>query len=420
MTATSDLADPKGCRAAPPLIDLGGARRLCVDLIGAEQERLLRERRISPRQRIAARLADGTRGTEEALEISEDDLGFDSLALLDLVGAVSRYFALADSGAEDLLLVHRTLGDWARIVHAHFERVGAASRIGFETSGSTGAPKRFFHAGARLEAEVDEILKVILGPLQPGVRILSAVPPRHIYGFLWAVLLPQRAGLEVVDLHASTGEALFRICRPGDLVVGTPFTWERAAHAGGRLPANVTGVTSAGAATPATWEAVGMLGLDRLIEIYGSTETGGVGWRDTGDIPFHLSERVARLGETLRWRASDTEVPLQDDLRWETDQRFHVTGRRDAIVKVAGIKVSTQEVVRILRAVDGVAEAAVRLDGDRIRALVVPDRPDRDTDALEDALRVAAARKLSAPARPDRYSFASALPRTPVGKLAAW
>lgn len=420
MTIVAERANPDGIRRTSPFIDLDGVRRLCIDLIGAEQERLLRERRLSPRQRIAAVLADRPGGTEADIEITEDGLGFDSLALLDLVGAVSRCFALADSGAEDLLLIHRTLGDWAQIVLAHFQRVGAAARIGFETSGSTGAPKRVIHEGTLLESEVDEILRTILSDLGHGGRILSAVPPRHIYGFLWAVLLPQRAGRTVLDLHASAGEALFRLCRPGDLVIGTPFTWDRAARSGGRLPSKVTGVTSAGAATAATWEAGRALGLDRMIEIYGSTETGGVGWRDAHGEPFALSARFVRQENSLLWRTTGAEVPLQDELHWEDDARFQVLGRRDTVIKVAGTKVAPEEVTRILCRVDGVAEVAIRLDGGRIRALVVPDRPDRDTEALEDALRAAAARGLSAPARPDRYSFASALPRTSMGKLAAW
>lgn len=420
MTASSIVAEPERCGSTTPFIDFAGARRLCIDLIGAEQERLLREGRISVRQLVSAKLVHTDQEAGDTLEITENDLGFDSLALLDLVSAVSQYFALADSGAEDLLLVHRTIGEWARIVVAHHERMGASARIGFETSGSTGAPKRIIHQRATLDAEVTEIQQEIVGPLRSGARILSSVPPRHIYGFLWTILLPKSAGLQVVDLHSSAGEALFRTCRPGDVVIGTPFTWERAASTGRRLPPNVMGVTSAGKANAATWGAAGALGLSRLVEIYGSTETGGVGWRDGDGIAFQLSERFALLGETLRHRTCESDVPLQDDLSWENDRHFHVTGRRDTIVKVAGVKVSTDEVVRVLCAVDGVAEVAVRLDGDRIRALVVPDRPDRDTGELEDKLRAAAARALLAPARPDRFSFASAMPRTPVGKLAAW
>jgi 4-coumarate--CoA ligase (photoactive yellow protein activation family) len=420
MTGTGVLSRPPSSGAQTGFVGAASVERLCIDLIAAEQERLLRAKRLSPRQRIGARLAACGPGEVGEIEIGEDALGIDSLMLLDLVGVVSNYFCLGDSGAEDLLLVHRTLGAWGRIVLAHFDRVGGGARIGFETSGSTGSPKRVVHLRATLEAEVDEILGSVLGGVAPDARILSCVPPRHIYGFLWSVLLSDRTGRTAVEFHRSAGEALFRYCRPGDLVIGTPFTWERAAGQGCRLPAGVTGVTSAGPSTAATWAAGRHLGLDHFVEIYGSTETGGLGWREAWDAPFQLSARFDRCGERLARRSSGEDVPLQDRLVWRPDGTFNVAGRRDSVVQVAGTNVSVEEVTRVLRGVEGVANAAVRFDGSRILALVVPTPGAGSLDALEDALRARVARDLAAPARPDRFSFAAEIPRTEIGKVAPW
>jgi 4-coumarate--CoA ligase (photoactive yellow protein activation family) len=411
-SAAGTETDDKAC------LSPGAIRRLCVDLISAEQDRLIREKRLSERHHIA-RLIGAPAGNVAAIEIGEDALGLDSLARLDLVGSLSRFFCLADTGAEDLLLVHRELGDWVRIVGAHLDRVAQAARFGFETSGSTGAPKVIAHARRVLDDEVREILETILCE-HPAERFLTTVPPRHIYGFLWGVLLPERGGQEVIECHRSTGEALFRLCRPGDIVIGTPFTWERAARLGQRLAGGVTGITSGGPSTAATWEAAHRLGLDRLVEIYGSTETGGIGWRNRRDAPFHLSDRVERTGPRLRRRADRSVVPLQDHLLWRGAGRFDVAGRIDDVVQIAGTNVSTSRVARLLGAVDGVAEAAVRLDAGRMKALIVPSNPDGATGHLEEALRARAARHLDAPARPDRYMFASAMPRNAMGKLADW
>jgi 4-coumarate--CoA ligase (photoactive yellow protein activation family) len=267
---------------------------------------------------------------------------------------------------------------------------------------------------------VTEILRFIARDLAAEARVLSTVPPRHIYGFLWSVMLPERAGCAAIELHRSVGESLFRECRPGDLVIGTPFTWERATAHGGRLPEGVTGVTSAGPSTEATWAGARQLGVGRLVEIYGSTETGGVGWREGWDAPFKLSARFARSTDGLVTRATGEDVALQDRLLWQGDGSFTVAGRRDSVVQVAGTNVSIDDVARVLRSVDGVAEAAVRLDGSRILALIVPAPGIQSLDALEDALRSRVARDLAAPARPDRFSFAEAIPRTEIGKVAAW
>ena len=421
MTAnqTADRPMPP-LRDARPVLDPLSTRRLCIDLIAAEQDRLLRERRLSRRQHIERWVYCEREDALDRLEIGEDTLGFDSLALIDLVGVISRYFNLMDSGAEDLLLVHRELGQWVSIVAAHLDTVGGKARIGFETSGSTGNPKRVVHGFGVLEDEICDIRGAILGPAFAAGRILSAVPPRHIYGFLWSVLLPERAGQEAIAVHRAPDGAIARLSRPGDIVLGTPYIWERAAIAGDRLPPGVTGITSAGPSSPATWQAARMLGIERLVEVYGSTETGGLGWRDAWDRPFALSGRVVRHGDDLRRRACGTILAVQDHLQWLDENHFAVSGRRDDVVQVAGTNVSLGDVARCLRSIAGVAEVAVRLEDGRIRALIVAAEATADTETLEDALRASAMRHLAAPARPDRYTFAAALPRTKLGKMADW
>jgi 4-coumarate--CoA ligase (photoactive yellow protein activation family) len=421
MTATLavDQAVPQEQNLRPK-IGIEAARRLCIDLISAEQDRLIRDRRLSRRLHIDGHLHRARHGALDRLQIDEDALGFDSLSLLDLVGSVTSYFCLRDSGAEDLLLVHRELGQWASVVVSHLKKMGADARMGFETSGSTGAAKRVVHRFGDLDDEVDEIREHILGPALSSARVLSTVPPRHIYGFLWSVLLTEHAGIDTLELHRAAEGAVSRLSRRGDIVLGTPFTWERAARAGERVAPGVTGICSAGPSSPATWQAARKLGLERLVEIYGSTETGGLGWRTAWDQPFSLSARALRDGDDLRRRACGSILPVQDHLLWIDDTRFTVAGRRDSVVQVAGTNVATDDVRRCLQTVEGVADAMVRLDGDRIKALVVPVEGAADTEALEDRLRVHASLRLSAAARPDRYSFAASLPLTELGKPADW
>jgi Acyl-coenzyme A synthetases/AMP-(fatty) acid ligases len=126
-----------------------------------------------------------SRGWTEATTIDEDGLGVDSLARLELVARVAGFFHMPETGAEDYLLVHRSLGDWAEIVGESLKRY--AARVTFQTSGSTGAPKRIAHEWADLDAEAEAAAAAL-----PGVRrVLALAPPHHIYGFLWTVLLPQ-------------------------------------------------------------------------------------------------------------------------------------------------------------------------------------------------------------------------------------
>ncbi|ARE42195.1 4-coumarate--CoA ligase [Rhodovulum sp. P5] len=408
-------------KARPPLLGKDEARRLCIALIEAEQDRLLREGRIDRTSMIGARLAGAGTIDPDDLLIDEATLGFDSLSLLDLIMSLNRYFGLASTGVEDYLLVQRRLGDWADLVAHHFELVGRDAEITFTTSGSTGPGKLIRHGRDVLEAEMSGVADLLQPYLRPDTRVLSMVAPLHIYGFLWACLLPRMTGLEVRDIGALSPTRLLREARSGDIVLGTPFTWAQLAKTGGRLPDDVTGVSAGATSTRDTWQAVAEIGLDRLIDIFGSTETGGVGMRAEEGTPFTLLAHLTRCGEDIA-RKSDPTTPLalQDRLDWTDARAFRVLGRNDTVVQIAGTNVNPDAVREVLRADPAVADAAVRLDGDRLKAFVVPTDGAGDTGPLETALRDRVNRELPAPARPDRFTFGPRIPRNAIGKLADW
>jgi acyl-CoA synthetase (AMP-forming)/AMP-acid ligase II len=99
------------------------------------------------------------------------------------------------------------------------------------------------------------------------------------------------------------------------------------------------------------------------------------------------------------------------------DGYVFVTGRTDGVVKVSGERVSVEEVAAVLRAVDGIEEAAVV-------ALPHPDLGATLVAFVEggEAARTSArdaARRLLPPAkRPSKILVVDALPRTQNGKIA--
>lgn len=359
--------------------------------------------------------------TWETLGIDEEGLGFDSLARLDLVMCVTRVFDLSSTGVEDYLLVHRNLADWVALVGQHLQMVGDAARITFSSSGSTGRQTHAPHAWAAL---VSEVQAQLTGPLagwsgnRSGGRILCPLPVHHIYGFLWGVLLPARAGIATLDLPSGLPGPVLRHAQPGDLILSTPFGWSRLAAAGRSLPGGVTGISSGGPTTPDTWQAARQLGLSRLIEVYGSSETAGLGWRDAPDQPLRLFSDIRHdSSELVRPGILTPTLEVQDHLDWTGPAHFHVRSRKDCVVQVGGVNVSLDHVRRHLCALPGVSDAAVRIDGDRLKSFVVSDMADVAT--LETVLR----RHLHAlppPARPDRFTFGPMLPRSDTGKLRDW
>jgi 4-coumarate--CoA ligase len=251
------------------------------------------------------------------------------------------------------------------------------------------------------------------------------------------VLLPRALGVgpdAVADLRGMSPGAVARRLGSGDLVVGFPDFWRAFAPIASDLPDGIMGVTSTAPCPMEVAQAVADAGVARLVQVYGSSETAGVGWRDAPDQDYHLFPywEAESDGATLSRRRPDgsrAAYPLQDKLAWSAPDRFRPTGRIDHAVQVGGVNVFPAYVADVLRMHPQVADAAVRLmrpdEGRRLKAFVVP----RDGAPLEDGAAAAVlraelgawiAQRLSTPERPASYTFGNALPRQASGKASDW
>jgi 4-coumarate--CoA ligase len=397
-------------------------RRLCVSLVLAEQTDLVSKGQM-PRE-VLRKLQDPHIAADDLdrMRLDEEGLGFDSLALLGLILRVNRFFNLSATGVEDYLLVQRDLGAWVALIGQHFDLIGAEAALTFDTSGSGGPVKHVTHKVSRL---VVEMRSQLAGPLlpfdgaSPRGHILSMVPPHHLYGFLFSCLLPGLIDASTIDLHRSGPGAVFRHAQTGDLIVGTPFNWDLLLRVPQLLPAGVFGVTSAGPSAATTWDVRAINGLASLTEIYGATETGGVGYRTGFADDFRLLPHLTRQGSVVLDQ-DGAPLDLQDHLDWQTPELFHLRGRCDDIVQVAGVNVSPAEVCRRIGLLDGVAEVAVRPGVGRMKAFIVPSPRVRDQAAFLVALQAHILEHLAPPARPASLTFGPALPRNAMGKACDW
>ncbi|MBZ2208792.1 AMP-binding protein [Massilia soli] len=397
--------------AVPRWWDDGAAVRFVADLVAAELARL--------RPGTALPALPWPRSCDLAR-----DLGVDSLERMALASALSAALQLHRAGAGDALAAGQTIGAWADAASAGLAL--HSHEITFRTSGSAGQPKPCPHTLASLWAEVGE-----LAALLPGhARILCAVPCHHIYGFLFSILLPRALGLHpdaVRDVRAASPGMLAREARAGDLVVAYPDYW-RAALAAGPFAPGVTGVTSTAPCPPGLAQDLEAHGLARLLQVYGSSETGGVGWRDSHAQPFTALPYWRRdpddAAVLLRSGAGAGSYPLQDVLAWQGERQFLPAGRIDQAVQVGGINVFPERVAQVLRAHPAVAAASVRLmrsdEGSRLKAFVVPHAGAQSPQLLGAELRQWAAARLSGPELPAAIAIGAELPRSASGKLADW
>lgn len=354
----------------------------------------------------------------DATRIDEDGVGADSLDKLDMIQRINEFFHLHEVGSEDYLVVRPTLGDWTEIVAETLTM--RSERITFRTSGSTGSAKPVTAERAHLDGEIDAITALAQRP----ERIVSFVPPHHIYGCIWTALLAARWDAPVLDARARMASGLSRLTA-GDLVIATPFLFEKLLRGRAAIAPGLTAVSSGAPMSGALWSAMDGAGFEAVYEVYGSTETAGVGWRTSGSAPFELFGHWRREG-TEALRRADMEAPIAppDHLQFETDRAFRPAGRRDDVVQVGGVNVSPAHVGRVIAGHPDVADCAVRLDTGagadaRLKAFVVLARPIEEAAALE-ALSAHLADQLPAPARPAQWTLGPEVPRTASGKLTDW
>ncbi len=358
------------------------------------------------------------------LALDEQGLGLDSLERLSVAAALNEALHLHESGIEDLLLARRRFGEWLQVAAEGLAAFDA--RLTFRTSGSSGLAKACPHALADLLQEAEHLAGLARGTR----RVLAAVPAHHMYGFLFTVLLPERLGCnEVVDIRRMTPQALVATMQPGDLVISHPAHWSVLASHAGRLPPGVHGVTSTAPCPDALARRLEDIGLETLTQVYGSSETAGIGTRMSPATAFRLMpfwSRAADDGLQLLRVTTDGSISsqgIQDRLEWLDDRQFNIGGRMDEAVQVGGINVFPDRVRKVLLDHPQVADVQVRLmtpeEGSRLKAFVVP-APGIDAMALRSDLWVWTESRLTAPERPKAFTVGHQLPRNDMGKLSDW
>ena len=358
------------------------------------------------------------------LALDEQGLGLDSLERLSVAAALSESLHLHASGIEDLLLASRFFGGWLQVAAEGLSTFDAS--LTFRTSGSSGTAKACPHALANLLQEVEH-----LAGLVPGTRrVLAAVPAHHVYGFLFTVLLPARLGCnDVIDIRHMTPQAVAAMMQPGDLVISHPAHWSLLARHAGRLPPGVQGVTSTAPCPDALARTLEAMGLARLTQVYGSSETAGIGTRTAAGSAFQVMpfwSRDADDDQRLLRTAANGSISshaIQDRLEWLDERKFSLCGRLDEAVQVGGTNVFPARVRQVLLDHPEVADAQVRLmrpeEGSRLKAFVVP-KTGADPEVLRSALWRWTESRLTAPERPKAFTMGHQLPRSAMGKPSDW
>lgn len=195
-------------------------------------------------------------------------------------------------------------------------------------------------------------------------RILSLVAPHSLIGFSLSVLAPNLLGLPAIDARGLSPEVLQSTFAFGDAVVATPSLWRYLIAQEVKAPDNAMAVTFGEALSPELSAEIRRAGFGAQREIYGSTESGLVGWRDTPSDPFALFEFWRRGGERLIRTSpsgATAAVDPMDFMSWESERRFRLAGRRDGAVQIGGVNAFPDEIAARIAEHPAVAACDVSL-----------------------------------------------------------
>ncbi len=297
------------------------------------------------------------------------------------------------------------------------------------TGGSTGSPQVWSKTGLNIFAEALYLARHF--GITDQDRIVATVPPWHIYGLLFSVVLPLVSGAGVVSgmpgFPADIGATIRE--QRATVLAAVPAHYRALRNHPLDSSTLRLAVSSAGMLDESDSLAFFRQNRVEVVEVYGSTETGGIATRNRA-----AGESCFRAFATVRWQIRSgllavSSPYLSPDLDLDEDgffltadraeaagQGFLLRGRADGVTKVGGKRVDLDQVRQVIRAHPGVIDCVVLAlpedsgRGHRIGALV--QGGNIDPSALQAHLR----QELEPHARPRILKTVDEMPLRENGK----
>lgn len=343
----------------------------------------------------------------------------------------------------------RRLGDWHGVTPSLAPATPAALKdcdtttgIVIFTSGSSGHPKAIRKQWYQLLNELNTLetafgatLNAVAGD-QPGRPLfVGTVSHQHIYGLLFRLLWPLASGRELLSAPLREDSGVLRLATGTQVVwVASPAHLRRLHRDAPWHASELAAVFCSGGPLPAdAADRLRTLAGQDAIEVYGSSETGGVAWRrqHDDDAWTPLPGINLTIGADGTASLDSPHLPagqcytLDDQLQPLAASRFRLAGRRDRILKVEGKRVSSEAVVNRLLEHPMIVEARVLqpCGEQRLGAVLVltPDGRERlardGRTALARCWREHLAGAVEPMAVPRRWRYPLKLPETAQGKV---
>ncbi len=313
------------------------------------------------------------------------------------------------------------------------------------TSGSSGDPELISKSLSQLNAEINNIHQLWKDNGQ-GAIVLSTVSHHHIYGLLFRALWPLAEGYCFNSSLCEFFEDISRLSQAATkiVLVSSPTHLSRIPQDTdwSEIKKRCSAVFSSGAPLPKSASLDAKKHFDfSPIEVFGSSETGGIAWRQQQEkidekwMPFpEIELSLESSSQCLQIRSP--YLPPQADGEWyvtsdkvkfdDDSTCFQLLGRVDNIVKVEGKRVSISEMERRLKDHEWIDDArAVVLSGARTEIGVTVVLSGKGLTELQKSSRLTFNKTMQSyllnyferPVLPRRWRMVEEMPFNSQGKI---
>ena len=346
--------------------------------------------------------------------------------LRSIAPQVDGYAGAFPGALQPAIDLHANGGDWPALDPDAF-------RLVLYTSGSSGDPVAIAKSLRQLDSEI-AALESRFGERLGDAIVQGTVSHQHIYGLLFRVLWPLSTGRIFAASRLGYPEQIAaEIANEPTILIASPALLKRIPESLDWSPLQASlraAFCSGGPLPPDAAAAIHRLWRQPVIEVFGSTETGGIASRAASDAPWRTLPGVEfRIQqELLQVRSAHL---LRDDWH-ETQDRaraagegFELLGRADRLVKLEERRISLNAIERVLQGEAWIETARVlMLPGSRARIAVVAVLTEAGRELLDsegrkglvERLRGALRGQVDAIAIPRHWRFVESMPVNSQGK----
>ncbi len=204
--------------------------------------------------------------------------------------------------------------------------------------------------------------------------IMATIPAYHIYGLLFSVVVPLVSSATVVEETPSYPNEIAQLVKENEITIFASVPAHYRVLREVKLNSSLRlAFSSAGMLDAADNGAFCQRNKKGVVEVYGSTETGGIATRNR-----HLGEEYFTPFATIDWKIIEgqlavrsayisPELPIDEEGFFTASDRveaisrseFALKGRADTVTKVGGKRVDLEEVRLLIKNEPGVIDCVV-------------------------------------------------------------